>query len=56
MNDDKSKTVNQLNEILKKKKALHSPQNGFNANNGKGMKPQKGFGGPSVMRKSGRGR
>jgi len=51
MNDNpKNKTLKQALE-LKKNKALH---NGFA--NQKAPKPNKGFGGATVMRRSGRGR
>lgn len=53
MSDEKKK--NPFEEILKRKQQ-NQHQGNFNPNNGKTMKPQKGFGGPSVVRKTGRGR
>jgi hypothetical protein len=51
--DDKN---NKLLEILARKKAQQNNNSGnFNPNNGKKIKPQKGFGGPAVTRKTGRG-
>lgn len=54
--DEKDKN-NKLLEILARKKAMQSNNSGnnFNPTNGKKIKPQKGFGGPAVTRKTGRG-
>jgi hypothetical protein len=45
---------NPLIEILKRKKINN--QGKFNPNQGNSGKPQKGFGGSAVVRKTGRGR
>ena len=49
------KKPNQLEEILKRKQQSQN-KGSFNPNTGKNMKPQKGFGGPSVVRRTGRGK
>lgn len=55
MTDDK-KPKNQMAELLARKKAMQANNKGqFNPNNGKQGKVSKGFGGPSVTRKTGRG-
>lgn len=47
---------NKMLEILARKKAMQSNKSGdFNPTNSKKIKPQKGFSGPSVTRKTGRG-
>lgn len=54
MSEEKPKT--QLAEILARKKAMQANNKGqFNPNNGKKGKVSKGFGGPAVTRKTGRG-
>jgi hypothetical protein len=54
---EKDKTNGQMFEILARKKAMNSNNKGqFNPNNGKNGKVNtKGFGGPAVTRKTGRG-
>lgn len=54
MTDEKK---NPIAEILARKKAINANHKGnFNPNNGKTMKVNsKGFGGPAVTRKTGRG-
>lgn len=55
MTDDK-KPKNQMAELLARKKAMQANNKGqFNPNNGKQGKVSKGFGSPSVTRKTGRG-
>jgi hypothetical protein len=55
MSDDK-KPKNPMMELLARKKAMQANNKGqFNPNNGKQGKPSKGFGGPAVTRKTGRG-
>lgn len=47
---------NPLQDILARKKMMQANKKGqFNPNNGKQGKASKGFGGPAVTRKSGRG-
>lgn len=47
---------NLISDILARKKAMQANKKGqFNPNNGKQGKPSKGFSGPAVTRKTGRG-
>jgi hypothetical protein len=47
---------NPIAEILARKKAQKNGyKQGFNPNEAKNMKPQKGSNGPAIMRKQGRG-
>ena len=56
MSKDDNKPISQLAEILARKKALQTNNKGqFNPNNGMHGKPNKGFGGPKITRKTGRG-
>jgi len=51
-----NKTKNQLSEILARKKAMQANNQGkFNPSNGKQGKVNKGSGGATVVRRSGRG-
>jgi hypothetical protein len=51
-----NKTKNQLLEILARKKAMQANnQSKFNPSNGKQGKVNKGIGGATVVRRSGRG-
>jgi hypothetical protein len=53
---EEKKLKNQMQELLARKKAMQANNKGqFNPNNGKQGKVSKGFGGPSVTRKTGRG-
>jgi hypothetical protein len=53
---EEKKQKNQMAELLARKKAMQANNRGqFNPNNGKQGKVSKGFGGPSVTRKTGRG-
>jgi hypothetical protein len=53
---EEKKQKNQMSELLARKKAMQANNRGqFNPNNGKQGKVSKGFGGPSVTRKTGRG-
>lgn len=55
MSED-NKPKNQMLELLARKKAMQANKKGqFNPNNGKQGKASKGFGGPAVTRKTGRG-
>ncbi len=55
MSEDK-KSKNPIAELLARKKAIQANNRGqFNPNNGKQGKVSKGFSGPSVTRKAGRG-
>jgi hypothetical protein len=53
---EEKKQKNLMAELLARKKAMQANNRGqFNPNNGKQGKVSKGFGGPSVTRKTGRG-
>jgi hypothetical protein len=55
MSEDK-KPKNQMAELLARKKAMQANNKGqFNPNNGAKGKVSRGFGGPAVTRKTGRG-
>jgi hypothetical protein len=55
MSED-NKPKNPLAEVLARKKAMQANNKGqFNPNNGKKGKANKGFSGPAVTRRSGRG-
>lgn len=50
------KPKNQMQELLARKKAMQANHKGqFNPNSGPKGKVSRGFGGPSVTRKTGRG-
>lgn len=53
---EQNKPKNPIAEVLARKKAIQANNKGqFNPNNGKQGKVSKGFGGPAVTRKTGRG-